>query len=88
MLVQCVLAGQQRDKFWNRWSHAELQQNCLDNDLHPDGAMRFLKDRMMRYDFGRTSLTPDETSRGTLESNETSFHATEASHCGTRSQLL
>ena len=60
-------AGQQRDKFWNRWSHEELQQSCLDHGLHPDGAMRFLKDRMMRYDFGRVSLTADETATGTLQ---------------------
>ena len=57
----CALAGNQRDKYWNRWSHEELQQDCLDHGLHPDGAMRFLKDRMMRYDFGQVDLTPDET---------------------------
>jgi hypothetical protein len=59
-------AGQQRDKFWNRWSHEELQQSCLDHGLHPDGAMRFLKDRMMRYDYGQVSFTPDETATGAL----------------------
>jgi len=59
--VLCVFAGNQRDKYWNRWSHEELQQECLDHGLHPDGAMRFLKDRLMRYDFGQTNLTADET---------------------------
>jgi|EP01046_Picozoa_sp_COSAG06_P026507 hypothetical protein len=53
--------GLQRDKFWNRWSHEELQQSCLDHGLHPDGAMRFLKDRMLRYDYGQAAFSPDET---------------------------
>jgi len=51
---------EQRRKYWNRWNYEELQQSCLDRGLYPVGAQRFVKDRLLRYDYARGTLTTDE----------------------------
>jgi hypothetical protein len=50
----------QRRKYWSRWNITELQESCLDRGLWPEGAQRFVKDRLVRYDYARDTLTADE----------------------------
>ena len=51
---------EQRRKYWGRWNIDELRDSCLDRGLWPEGAQRFLKDRLIRYDYAKASLTDDE----------------------------
>jgi hypothetical protein len=67
-----VAFWKQREAYWSRpfWTAAEMQGACRQRKIYPGlspgcgylhgPGKRFLKDRLIRYDFCRSSLTPAE----------------------------
>jgi hypothetical protein len=51
----------QRRAYWNRMKLTELQRECRKLELWPGGDMPYVKDRLLRHDFGASLLAEVET---------------------------
>jgi hypothetical protein len=61
------LFWEQRKRFWGRLKTTELQRECRKRKMWPGGDQPYLKDRLIRYDCARGTLTPDELKQEIFE---------------------